>query len=117
MRVERLDSVLERCESMPSLIEDYAVIGNCETLALVGRDGSTPITNRGFSATKPTIATVWKTNPTSPASAGAPIRYFLRHAGRQRHVDRIPVLSEGSFQIIATKGEVICYCVSSGSPA
>ena len=25
---------------MPSHIEDYAVIGSCETLALVGRDGS-----------------------------------------------------------------------------
>ena len=25
---------------MPSRIEDYAVVGNCETLALIGRDGS-----------------------------------------------------------------------------
>src|SRR3954452_6441347 len=25
---------------MPELIESYAVIGNCETVALVGRDGS-----------------------------------------------------------------------------
>jgi len=25
---------------MPGRIEDYAVIGNCETLALVRRDGS-----------------------------------------------------------------------------
>ncbi len=25
---------------MPSRIEDYAIIGNCETVALVGRNGS-----------------------------------------------------------------------------
>jgi len=26
--------------SMPGRIEDYAIIGNCETTALVGQDGS-----------------------------------------------------------------------------
>lgn len=25
---------------MPGLIEDYAIVGNCETTAMVGRDGS-----------------------------------------------------------------------------
>src|ERR1700761_2558942 len=27
-------------DAMPSLIEDYAIIGNCESAAMVGRDGS-----------------------------------------------------------------------------
>ena len=37
--MERLKIVPER-ETMTSRIEDYALIGNCETAALVGRDGS-----------------------------------------------------------------------------
>jgi GH15 family glucan-1,4-alpha-glucosidase len=32
--------LVHRRESMPALIEDYALIGDCETAALVGKDGS-----------------------------------------------------------------------------